>query len=182
MSDVVKAGYKRTEVGVIAEDWEVKRLGEVCEIGMGRTPPRLNQALWGRGHVWHRVLTESTQRSDSAVFIEFMLERLLEAIAQHTATGTDSSVTDPVADPFTDPVDQVLRELASGPLAPSMILSRLGLRHRPTFRSNYLRPALEGKWIEMTLPNKPNSRLQKYRLTAAGQVRLKAIARPGNPT
>lgn len=32
--------------------WEVKRLGEICEIAMGRTPPRLNKALWGRGHKW----------------------------------------------------------------------------------------------------------------------------------
>jgi type I restriction enzyme S subunit len=32
--------------------WEVKRLGEICEIAMGRTPPRLNSAMWGKGHVW----------------------------------------------------------------------------------------------------------------------------------
>ena len=32
--------------------WEVKRLGEICEIAMGRTPPRLNTAMWGNGHVW----------------------------------------------------------------------------------------------------------------------------------
>jgi len=33
-------------------EWEVKRLGEICEIAMGRTPPRLNQTYWGRGFVW----------------------------------------------------------------------------------------------------------------------------------
>ncbi len=33
-------------------EWEVKRLGEICKIGMGRTPSRLNSALWGRGYVW----------------------------------------------------------------------------------------------------------------------------------
>lgn len=32
--------------------WETKRLGEICEIAMGRTPPRLNQAYWGRGYKW----------------------------------------------------------------------------------------------------------------------------------
>lgn len=33
-------------------EWEVKRLGEISEISMGRTPPRLNQAFWGRGYTW----------------------------------------------------------------------------------------------------------------------------------
>jgi len=32
--------------------WEVKRLGEICEIGMGRTPLRLNSAFWGQGYKW----------------------------------------------------------------------------------------------------------------------------------
>jgi type I restriction enzyme, S subunit len=34
------------------EGWVVKRLGEICEIGMGRTPPRLNGAFWGKGYKW----------------------------------------------------------------------------------------------------------------------------------
>jgi type I restriction enzyme, S subunit len=33
-------------------EWEVKRLGELCDIGMGRTPPRLDQSMWGAGHPW----------------------------------------------------------------------------------------------------------------------------------
>lgn len=50
---------------------------------------------------------------------------------------------------------------------------KLGLFHRENFRSNYLKPALEEGFIEMTIPNKPNSRLQKYRLTGIGkQVKL----------
>ena len=32
--------------------WELKTLGTICEISIGRTPPRLNRAYWGRGHVW----------------------------------------------------------------------------------------------------------------------------------
>ena len=43
------------------------------------------------------------------------------------------------------------------------LMKRLGLSHRPTFRKNYLNPALEQKLIERTLPDKPNSRNQKYR-------------------
>lgn len=42
-------------------------------------------------------------------------------------------------------------------------MKKLGLSHRPTFRQNYLQPALDAGLIERTLPDKPNSRLQKYR-------------------
>jgi hypothetical protein len=48
-------------------------------------------------------------------------------------------------------------------------MARLKLAHRPTFRANYLDPALAAGLIERTIPGKPNSRLQKYRLTAKGQ-------------
>lgn len=33
-------------------EWEVKRLGEICDIAMGRTPARLNKKFWGRGYKW----------------------------------------------------------------------------------------------------------------------------------
>jgi ATP-dependent DNA helicase RecG len=45
----------------------------------------------------------------------------------------------------------------------------LGLSDRENFRKTYLLPALEQGVIEMTLPDKPNSRSQRYRLTAFGQ-------------
>jgi ATP-dependent DNA helicase RecG len=52
----------------------------------------------------------------------------------------------------------------------------LGLGHEEHFRQAHLQPALEASVIEMTIPDKPRSRLQQYRLTAKGrrlQQRLK---------
>jgi DNA-binding transcriptional regulator LsrR (DeoR family) len=49
------------------------------------------------------------------------------------------------------------------------IQSKLGLSNRDNFRLNYLKPALEQGFIEMTIPEKPNSSLQKYRLTILGE-------------
>jgi type I restriction enzyme, S subunit len=50
------------------EGWIVKRLGEICEIGMGRTPPRLNGSFWGKGYKWlsiadlkYKVVSESKE-------------------------------------------------------------------------------------------------------------------------
>jgi type I restriction enzyme S subunit len=31
----LKAGYKQTEVGVIPEDWEVKKLKDICWVNQG---------------------------------------------------------------------------------------------------------------------------------------------------
>jgi ATP-dependent DNA helicase RecG len=43
----------------------------------------------------------------------------------------------------------------------------LGFKHREYFRKTYLISALNAGWIEMTIPDKPKSGLQKYRLTSA---------------
>jgi hypothetical protein len=45
----------------------------------------------------------------------------------------------------------------------------LGLKARKSFRTLSLAPALNLDLIEMTIPDKPNSRLQKYRLTEKGR-------------
>jgi ATP-dependent DNA helicase RecG len=87
--------------------------------------------------------------------------------------GTDL-VGDSVTDSVGDPVDRLLGALERGPLATAQLQRALGLKHRPTFKENYLKPALAERLIEMTVPDKPSSRLQKYRLTDAGRARLTA--------
>ena len=48
-------------------------------------------------------------------------------------------------------------------LSAVQIMERLDLSHGPTFRKNYLNLALAQGVIEMTVPDKPNSRNQMYR-------------------
>ena len=50
---------------------------------------------------------------------------------------------------------------------------KLELKGRANFEERYLRPAIENGLIEYTIPDKPNSRLQKYRLTKKGTEYLK---------
>ena len=49
----------------------------------------------------------------------------------------------------------------------------LGLKHEDHFRKAYLSPALQAGLIEMTIPDKPRSRNQRYRLTPAGREFLR---------
>ncbi len=52
-----------------------------------------------------------------------------------------------------------------------------GLNDREHFRKKYLKPALDAGLIERTMPDKPSSKLQKYRLTNAG---LQALQQYGS--
>lgn len=56
-----------------------------------------------------------------------------------------------------------------GEMKRTEIQTALGLRHEDNFRENYLTPALELGLIEMTLPTKPKSSKQRYRLTEKGK-------------
>ncbi|MYI23064.1 MAG: hypothetical protein F4043_10205 [Gammaproteobacteria bacterium] len=58
------------------------------------------------------------------------------------------------------------------------ILQGLGLRNRSNLVVNYLRPALDAGLIEMTIPDKPTSGRQRYRLTPMGrELRLVLLER-----
>ena len=64
-----------------------------------------------------------------------------------------------------DRIMQLSGCLQSGEKSAGQLREMLGLTHRHSFREHYLKPALELGLIERTIPDKPNSRLQKYRLT-----------------
>jgi len=43
----VRSGYKQTEVGVIPEKWDLKRLGDLATIATGNTPPTSDASNYG---------------------------------------------------------------------------------------------------------------------------------------
>ena len=61
-----------------------------------------------------------------------------------------------------------LLEVLQGEMTRGEIMKKLGLKDRVHFRKKYLLRAMESGHIEMTIPEKPNSHLQKYRLTNKG--------------
>jgi hypothetical protein len=56
-----------------------------------------------------------------------------------------------------------------GEMGREALQAALGLSDRKSFRERYLKPALSDGLIEMTIPAKPSSRLQKYQLTDKGR-------------
>ena len=74
---------------------------------------------------------------------------------------------------------RVLAACQKAPLRSREIQEATGIRHRETFQRNYLDYLLSQGWIERTIPDKPNSRLQKYRLTGEGLALLKRLGKIG---
>lgn len=108
---------------------------------------------------YYRALAASDKAADAAPFAEFILESLLDALL--TAPDTDQA-----GDQASDPVKRLLAVFKKGESLPAAgIMRKLGLKHPPTFRRNYLKPALAAGLLRMTQPDSPNSPTQRYVLT-----------------
>jgi len=77
-------------------------------------------------------------------------------------------VTEGVAGEATGEVECLLR-VVRAEMSRQEIQSALGLKSEAHFRRAYLKPALAAQVIEMTLPDKPRSRFQRYHLTTKGR-------------
>lgn len=71
----------------------------------------------------------------------------------------------------------VLKATENGELSREQLQSAAGIRDREHFRGQYLEPLLSGGLLERTIPDKPRSSRQMYRLTAAGRAFLAEIER-----
>ena len=71
-------------------------------------------------------------------------------------------------------VSRVLATLGTAPLGKAAIASTLGQRQPSGPLHTTIRRLVDEGALELTIPDKPNSRLQKYRLTPAGKARLAA--------
>jgi len=82
-----------------------------------------------------------------------------------------------VAGEVTGEVAQFLGVLAADALSRTEAQVALDLKSQVNFRDRYLGPALEADLIEMTIPDKPHSSKQRYRLTAKGKTFLEQQAK-----
>ncbi len=109
---------------------------------------------------YYSAIRESSTRGESAPFVAFMLEAILAAFAPPQET------------PHVTPQVGRLLSVLTGEMSRREILHALGLSDRKSLRERYLFPALQHGYVEMTRPEAPNARNQKYRLTLRGrQVR-----------
>lgn len=123
----------------------------------------VEELIQSRQKEYYDALGAADKMADSAVLVELMLEIICDTLKDMVVLDRS---TDQETDQVTDQdshLQRLLAALGNETLSAAELMKRLGLSHRPTFRQNYLTPALEQGLIERTIPDKPSSRRQKYR-------------------
>lgn len=106
---------------------------------------------------YYEVISQCHAAGESTVFIEFILAQI-DKILDDTSAQISGN------DPYLSETVQKLLEVMEYdvPYTSNALMEKLGLRAKEGFRRNYLHPALEMNLIRMTIPDKPNSRNQRY--------------------
>lgn len=94
---------------------------------------------------------------ESTIFIEFMLsqiDRILDDISIQISEDSEQ---------LSEYIKRLLEVMEYDiPYTSNVLMDKLGLKSKEGFRRNYLRPAVDMNLIQMTIPDKPNSRNQRY--------------------
>jgi len=115
--------------------------------------------------------TEQVNTTDKQVFRD-STEQVTEQVTASTEHVTElvtEHVTELVTEHVTEHVARLIFILENELSRPDL-MKLMQINHRPHFIYEYLQPALEKGLIEMTIPDKPKSILQKYRLTEEGKA------------
>jgi Fic family protein len=112
---------------------------------------------------YYDALQASTNQSDSAPFITFMLQMIFDAIQ---TMDISEQVTEQDSVQVTEQVKRLLAAVGQEEYSLAGLMQLVDLSHRATFLKNYLNPALEAGLIQRTQPDKPRSPTQRYRLVS----------------
>jgi len=106
---------------------------------------------------YYDVIAKCHIDGESTIFIEFMLsqiDRILDDISIQISEDNEQ---------LSEYIKRLLEVMEYDiPYTSNVLMEKLGLKSKEGFRRNYLRPAIDMKLVRMTIPDKPNSRNQRY--------------------
>ena len=106
---------------------------------------------------YYEAISRCHAAGESTIFIEFMLaqiDKVLDDIV--TQISEENGYLPETVQKLIDVMDYGV------PYTSNILMERLNLKSREGFRRNYLHPAIEMNMIQMTIPDKPRSRNQRY--------------------
>ena len=106
---------------------------------------------------YYKAISNSHVNGNSNTFIEFMLKMIDETMFE-TLESTKKETKN-----ISEQVNKLLEIMDYDiPLSANEIMKRLNIKSKETLRNSYLNPAIKNGLIKMMLPDKPNSKNQKY--------------------
>ena len=106
---------------------------------------------------YYKSIDSSNKAGNSSEFIEFMLKMIDETIDETLKSINQESKS------ISEQVSRLLEVVDYDiPLTANEIMKRLGIKSKETLRGSYLNPAIENGLVKMTIPDKPNSKNQRY--------------------
>ena len=106
---------------------------------------------------YYDVIAKCHVDGESTSFTEFMLSQI-DKILDDVSTQI-SEENEQLSECIKKMLDVMEYDI---PYTSKAIMEKLGLKSREGFRRNYLRPAIDMNLIRMIIPDKPNSRNQRY--------------------
>lgn len=106
---------------------------------------------------YYDVIAKCHQEGSSNLFIEFMLvqiDKVLNEMIKQLNINVEQ---------MSEYVKKLINIMEYDiPYTTRFLMDQLGLKSRETFRKNYMNPAMKLHIVEMTIPDKPNSKNQRY--------------------
>ncbi len=106
---------------------------------------------------YYEAISQCHVDGESTIFIEFMLSQIDKILDDISAQISDKNEYLP------ETIQKLLEVMEYDiPYTSNALMEKLGLKAKEGFRRNYLHPAIEMNLIQMTIPDKPNSKNQRY--------------------
>ena len=106
---------------------------------------------------YYKTISKCHKNGNSNLFIEFILKMLDETL-DDVLKNINKEVNN-ISIQVNKLLDVMDKDI---PLTANEIMKRLNIKSKETLRNSYLNPALENGLIKMTIPDKPNSKNQRY--------------------
>lgn len=105
---------------------------------------------------YYDAIAKAHVDGESTVFVEFMLNMINKALDELDMVAnmikTEASVN----------VKRLLDNMDEEPMTANEIMFKLDIKHKDTLRNKYLNCAIRDGYVQMTIPDKPKSKNQRY--------------------
>lgn len=135
----------------------------------------IEKAGTGTGDIVEKCLAyglpQPTYQQDEDFRVVIYRPEITGGDTDNTQGSSEGPSQGPSQGPSAGPVEKIL-SLCREPEKLAVICEAMGFANRTKFRENYIAPLIKDGYLEMTIPDKPTSQNQRYRLTPKGTYLL----------